>query len=230
MSQGLKFSPTITSPQTGASGEKPVYELFTVFMVNEIWVPVSEYEGLYEVSNIARVRKVSNQKLLTTCFLDGKKGLRGSYLRCYLRKDNKGRAVLLHRLVYCSFNKMSLKFLGQKTKTLVCHKDDNPENNNLDNLFIGDRNDNFNDMMRKGRWLPKLKHGEDVNTNVLKESTVYEIRKNYVKMLNNYYREISAKHGTSTNNIREICDGTTWKHVKFWRSKKKKETQALPAV
>jgi hypothetical protein len=194
-------------------------------MVNEIWVPVSEYEGLYDVSNYAKVRRVSDQKIINARPLDAKKGLFGSYLRCYLRKDNKGRSVFLHRLVYCSFNKISLKFMGQKTKTLVCHKDDNPQNNALDNLFLGDRNDNFNDMIKKGRWLPKLKRGEDVNTNVLNESTVYEIRKNYVKLLNNYYREVSEKHGTSTNNIREICDGTTWKHVKFWRSKAK--TQAL---
>lgn len=192
-------------------------------MDKEIWVPVSEYEELYEVSSYARVRKVSNHNILPTCILDRKKGLHGSYFRCHLRKNNKDRAVLLHRLVYCSFNKISLKFMGHETKTLVCHKDDNPQNNALSNLFLGDHNDNFKDMMSKGRWLSSLKHGEDINTNVLKEATVYEIRKNYVKLLNNYYKEISAKHGTSAHNIREICDGTTWKHVKFWRSKKKKE-------
>lgn len=42
-------------------------------------------------------------------------------------------------------------------KILVCHKDDNPKNNNVSNLFIWSHKDNTIDMVKKGRhwrtWL-----------------------------------------------------------------------------
>lgn len=61
------------------------------------------------------------------------------------------KQYLVHRIVYCSFNKIPLKFEWQKSNTIVMHKDDNWSNNNLDNLMMWSQQDNMDDMVKKWR-------------------------------------------------------------------------------
>ena len=84
-----------------------------------------------------------------------------------LWKEWKAYRFLVHRLVYCCFNWIDLRFKWYNTKTLVCHKDDNPSNNNLNNLFIGTQTDNMWDCVKKWRqsrweknWRSKLQNGQ----------------------------------------------------------------------
>ena len=62
------------------------------------------------------------------------------------------KSYLVHRLVASAFLWLELS----DTKTLICHKDDNPENNNINNLFIGTHNDNMQDASKKNRMKNKL--------------------------------------------------------------------------
>ena len=84
-------------------------------------------------------------------------------------KDSKGylfvnlaigkghKAARIHRLVASTFLGMDLF----NSSLCVCHKDDNPLNNNLANLFVGTQQDNMLDMLKKGHnHIPDLRFSE----------------------------------------------------------------------
>ena len=69
----------------------------------EVWKPIKGYEGLYEVSNIGRVRSLRNnhgnyrEKILKQ--QDNGDG----YLQVTLYKDGKAKHFTVHRLVAMAF-------------------------------------------------------------------------------------------------------------------------------
>ena len=65
--------------------------------VKEIWVPVENYEGLYEVSNMGRVRNSKTLHIKSTG-----KDLRG-YLMVELSKNNIRKHLYVHKLVKRNF-------------------------------------------------------------------------------------------------------------------------------
>lgn len=70
-------------------------------LYRECWKPVitdeEDYTGLYEVSNLGRVRSVKNNKILKSS--KGKNG----YLSVSLYKNSKGKTYQVHRLVAFAF-------------------------------------------------------------------------------------------------------------------------------
>lgn len=106
--------------------------------MQEIFKDIPNYEGLYQVSNLGRVksldRLVSNKH--------GKRTVKGSFLKPYLTnygyhtvclmKESKGRTTLVHVLV-------AEAFLGYNVneKGIVCdHIDEDKTNNKLSNLQL----------------------------------------------------------------------------------------------
>ena len=101
----------------------------------EIWKPINGYEGLYEVSNLGRVKSLArihimpngavmkhSEKILVA--VDDGKG----YLRLHLSKDGKVKSFRVHRLVAQAFIQNSNDF------PTVNHIDGNKKNNVMDNL------------------------------------------------------------------------------------------------
>ena len=103
-------------------------------VVNEEWRDVSGYEGLYQVSNLGRVRsldrwrkngsgeykqkgRILNQGDTTT-----------GYKQIVLNKDKKRKTLKVHRLVAIAF------IPNPENKPNVNHIDGNPHNNNVENL------------------------------------------------------------------------------------------------
>lgn len=99
-------------------------------MVEEIWVDIKGYEGLYQVSNLGRVKSLERidslgHKRKEKIFKPQKnKG----YLRVSLWKDGKGKKYSIHRLVAIAF------IPNPDNLPEVNHKDENKFNNNVDNL------------------------------------------------------------------------------------------------
>ena len=103
--------------------------------MSEEWRPVVGYEGLYEVSNLGRVRSCAR----VVFFINGKhkpyqsriKALRinqGGYVLVTLSKNCKRRSFTVHKLV-------ARAFLGPCEEGIeVNHKDEDKTNNRLDNL------------------------------------------------------------------------------------------------
>lgn len=104
-------------------------------MKKEYWRPVVGYEGLYEGSNLGRVKSLDRWVKCpngTVRFYKGKilkprTNGRG-YLQVTLSKNGKIKNFLVHRLVAEAFL--------QNNDNLPCvnHKDENPQNNNVNNL------------------------------------------------------------------------------------------------
>jgi|14_taG_2_1085336.scaffolds.fasta_scaffold110897_2 hypothetical protein len=125
-------------------------------MQNEIWKPISEYNGYYEVSNKGRVRSVTRQiertnprnndlKTLYTYkgklipFWITKKG----YCRCTLNINGKKSNHLVHRLVTNEFIENTEN--KKQVNHINCVKTDNRVENlewctNYENYIHGARN------------------------------------------------------------------------------------------
>lgn len=105
-------------------------------MNKEQWLPISGYEGYYEISNTGKVRSLTRtiirknghpqtikgkEKILS---LDPTTG----YYKVILCKEGKGQTCYVHRLVAMNF------IPNPNNLPCVNHKDENKTNNNIDNL------------------------------------------------------------------------------------------------
>lgn len=93
-------------------------------MEQEIWKDIEGYEGLYQVSNLGRVRGFVRVKGKILCYHTNADG----YLQSELRKNGRKRKFYTHRLVAKAFLPNPNNFPE------VNHKDENKQNNRVDNL------------------------------------------------------------------------------------------------
>lgn len=96
------------------------------YIEGEIWLPVVGFEGFYEVSNMGRVKSLSNKG--TTNIIKATTINNGGYVTIRLAKNKKEMGKLVHRLVAEAF------IPNPDNKATVNHIDSNRINNNLDNL------------------------------------------------------------------------------------------------
>lgn len=103
--------------------------------MEEIWKAVVGFEGLYEVSNLGKVRSLhwyGGDKIVERALVDRPDG----YKSICLSKNGKSKLHLIHRLVAEAFIP---KIEG---KDFVNHKDENRSNNTVDNLEWCDKSYN----------------------------------------------------------------------------------------
>lgn len=96
--------------------------------MQEVWKPVVGYEGIYEVSNLGRVKsfKFKNEVIL-------KPQIRTGYYSVRLYNYNKYQNIKIHQLVAMSF----LGYIRNGLQDIVVdHIDDNKLNNNILNLQL----------------------------------------------------------------------------------------------
>ena len=103
--------------------------------MKEIWKPIPTYEGLYEVSNLGRVRTVprtfiSKQNRIITIERKIMKPYvnEHGYVVVGLTRNGKRKIKRVHVLMMLAFTKWDLE------RGYVNHKDGNKQNNVLDNL------------------------------------------------------------------------------------------------
>ena len=137
--------------------------------MEEIWKDIKDYEDLYQVSNLGRVksirRKVNNnrgimirqEKILTPEIT------KHGYLRIKLFKNNKGKRILIHRLVAETF------ISNPENKPQVNHIDFNRANNKVDNLEWVSASENIKYSFDKGR----IKLPYNVYENIRKQGSIY---------------------------------------------------------
>lgn len=114
--------------------------------MQEIWKDIEGYEGLYQVSNLGRVRSLDRyipHKRYGLQFRKGKllvptkRKKTEKYLAVHLTKNQKQKTIAIHTLV-------ATVFLGPANGLEVNHKDENPTNNCVDNLEWTTHRNNMN--------------------------------------------------------------------------------------
>lgn len=184
-------------------------------MEKEIWVK-TKYNCNYEVSNLARVRRLPFSRVDSIgreYFYKGmlmKEGRNGS--TNYRGVSLQGVSYRLHRLVYFSFNPDADESLE------INHIDHNPSNNNLSNLELVTRQENieayldFYDMRAKQFFCKDC--GKIVTFQSIRCKTCKDLKQRRVEdrpskedlieeLKNSNYTQMGRKYGVSDNAIRK---------------------------
>jgi len=151
--------------------------------MEEIWKPVVGYEGLYEISNLGKVKSLKYGKERILKSSKNKVG----YLMVSLFKDGKHKIYKVHRLVASAFIPNNDLF-----KTEVNHKDENKENNNIENLEWCTHKYNIN----YGTRIEKIS----------KQVNQYDLAGNFIQSFQSTM-EIERQLGFDNNHISECCNG-----------------------
>ena len=112
-------------------------------MAVEIWKPVVGFEGLYEVSNMGRVKSIPRKNTkggLLKQYVD-----RYGYFKDVLYERNKPHYFTVHRLVAVAF------IDNPENKTTVDHIDCNRKNNHVENLRWTTAKENLEHSHKLGR-------------------------------------------------------------------------------
>lgn len=97
--------------------------------MKEEWKDIEGYNGLYQVSNLGRVRSV---RILKPAFTED------GYLKVVLQKDRKVKTSTIHRLVAKSF------LLNYSDDLQVNHRNEVKTDNRVENLEMLSSKDNNN--------------------------------------------------------------------------------------
>lgn len=126
-------------------------------MQDEIWKPIKGYEGLYEVSNLGRVKSLRremdskikhNKKIIKKEKIIKNISDKDNYLYCSLHKNGLRTNKRVHRLV-------AEAFLSEYDDSLeINHLDCNRINNKVDNLELCTRKSNMEHASKMGRMKP----------------------------------------------------------------------------
>jgi hypothetical protein len=171
----------------------------------EEWRTIPGYVGLYEVSDLGRVRSVARkcktwfgershrQQILKPC-----QNWAGYFCVNLRSNDKTRRTVSVHRLVL-------LAFVGPRPEGLQgCHNDGVKANNRLDNLRYDTREANYRDRDRHGNQ-PR---GAAVKTAKLTTQAVLEIREHRRAGVDR--RTLAKRNSVSTKHIDSIVAGRRW--------------------
>lgn len=181
--------------------------------MEEIWKDIKGYEGLYQVSNLGRVRSL-DRVVKQICGRNKNKfqynHYKGYILIPYIRKDGyteislskhkKQTKFLLHRLV-------AITFLEQNNLPEVNHIDENKQNNCVTNLewCTAKYNSNYGNRAKKFKNSIGIKILEfDLNNNFIKR---YESIIDISRERNIPYKKIYRRINTEKS-----LNGLKWKY------------------
>lgn len=187
--------------------------------MNEVWKDVVGYEGLYQVSNLGRVRSVDRVTFSTGTMREDanyhfkgkllKQGNRNAsispYKQVVLYKDRKHKTYGVHRLVAEAF------IPNPNNLPQVNHKDENPSNNNVNNLEWCTAKYNVNYGTATKRRANKTRNNAYNQKAVICIDTGIEYCNSF---------DAERKTGINSNRIKECCKdnyntagGCKWKWV-----------------
>ena len=119
--------------------------------MKEEWKDIKGYEGLYQISNLGRIKSLKNNKGNYREKIRNSNPGKDGYIRINLYSNHKSKPFYIHRLVaeYFIPNTNNYKEIN--------HKDENKSNNRVDNLEWCDRKYNINYGTRAQKFSEKMK-------------------------------------------------------------------------
>lgn len=189
--------------------------------MEEIWRDVKGYEGLYQVSNLGRVKSLENNKTKKEKILKPKK-MENGYLRVVLHKNREKKYFQVHRLVYETF-------VGEIPDGMQCnHINEIKSDNRLENLNLMTPKENANWGTRNERISEKLKISGKKGTgkkgiyNTKLSKPVLQIDKNTNEVIAEFpsAKEVHRQLGYSQGHISACCRMETKQSYGYiWRYK-----------
>lgn len=186
-------------------------------MENEVWKDVIDYEGIYQVSNTAKIRSIDR-----LCYVENH-----GKTRCSVTQKRKGRIIIPYRSKRTGYYMVVLSKNGvHKTKNIhrlmavahipnpenkpqVNHKDGNKVNNKIENLEWVTHKENiihaFENKLVKGSV------GEGSHLSKLKKEDVLIIRDMLSKGVS--MGVIARKYLVSRSSIFSIKHNESWKYA-----------------
>lgn len=173
----------------------------------EIWKDIPAFKGRYQVSNLGRVKRLplmvkqARGSRLLEERIATPTPLRSGHLHVNFRDNGKSITVLVHRLVLEAF-------VGPCPAGMeCCHRDDDPTNNALCNLYWGTRKNNIEDRRRNGI----LVVGEKATGAKLTADNIREIRERLER--GESQAELARQFGICGSHIFNIANRKVWTHV-----------------
>lgn len=168
----------------------------------EIWKDIEGYEGMYQVSNMGRVRALDRVKpnsggqIAKGHILPQSDNGHG-YRFVSLWKFNKGRRFYVHRLVASAFIPNPNNF------PIINHKDENKSNNRYENLEWCTQKYNIN----YGNHMKRLKESYIANGNN-RPIDVYDMKGTFLKTFD-CSNEVCKEIGINRRGLYLACQGVT---------------------
>lgn len=178
-------------------------------MTREEWKDVEGYEGIYQVSNLGRLKSL--ERIVHSKKWDRREPskilsppqLKSGYLIASLHKEGKTKSVLLHRLIAKAF------IPNPNNLPQVNHKDGNKQNNMIDNLEWVSAQDNIIHAYTNNLMHPA--HGIKINVGHFVEEDIRNIRR--MALTGMSQRKIAAEYGVHQGSIWLILKGKTYRWV-----------------
>lgn len=158
-------------------------------MIEEQWLDIPGYEGLYQISNFGRVKSFyfKNPRILKPHKVKG-------YSNVELYKNKKKKQFYIHRLVmenFCPIENMNVLDVN--------HKDEDKSNNHISNLEWMTHKDNLNYGSRAEKARMKM---QGKNSSRSKKVRCIEKDVRYEAL-----REAERQLGIPATNISKACKG-----------------------
>ena len=169
--------------------------------MKEMWKDIKDYEGLYQVSNLGRVKSLerlaksnnNNYRIVKEKLLKQSEDKDG-YKRVSLNKNNKSKLCTIHRLVAEAF------IPNPNNYPCINHKDENKQNNNLENLewCTVKYNNNYGTRIERFKQKKQIAIGQ------------YDLNGNLIKKWNSA-KEVYKTLGYDFSRIRKCCNNKSYK-------------------
>lgn len=172
----------------------------------EQWRPIDGYEGLYEISNLGRIKSTYRQGC-TTKFLKISNNGNG-YMMVRLCKNGKAKKFFLHRLLAKAF------ISNPENKPQVNHINENPSDNRLENLEWVTQKENNNHGSHNLNMAISLRSGK------ARKVVQYDLKGNELRRFD-FLKEAAQFVGGNSINIsraarnvrnRETAYGYKWRY------------------
>lgn len=145
--------------------------------MTETWKAIKGYEGIYEISNLGRVRNIKRKNKIVKSYTT-----KLGYQRVQLSKNGKFKNLLIHRLVADAF------LPKPDNKDVINHKDFDRSNNNVENLeWLTYKENSHYSMDRMVEAQLKVRKSST------KHHNIYRNHKHFVVRVKRYGQEIINK-------------------------------------